>query len=147
MKQSTLRDNSCKHFCGFREETCEAGVRFLDLVGGKIDGMAIRLPCSGHFATPEMRAKHPDLTPVACAKFQKKTAEEIQKEHDDIQALVDRMTKIGPWISATKKKYPNGGQAEESCPICAKRIRFSISSCNGHMHARCETEDCINFME
>ena len=33
------------------------------------------------------------------------------------------------------------------CPKCGKRIAFRVSSYNGHVHARCETLDCIAWME
>lgn len=144
-----LRDNSCKHFNGFgRNETCEAGCNYLDMCGGVRDGLAIRLPCSGHFANEEVRAKHLGLVPIECPKFEKKTPEDIQKEHDALQAAIDRMTKIGPWISAQKKaNHPRDRVVAEKCPICAGEIQFRISSYNGHMHAKCKTDDCINFME
>lgn len=33
------------------------------------------------------------------------------------------------------------------CPLCHKELLFSIAPGNGHMKARCETENCIDTME
>lgn len=33
------------------------------------------------------------------------------------------------------------------CPLCQKTLHYSVSPSNGHLHARCETEDCVTAME
>lgn len=117
----------------------------LDLVGGNNLGMALRLPCSGR--ADDARLKQLGLSRVDCPKFEKKTAEEIEEEKASLQRAMDRMTKTIPWASEMKKKHGRGFAGEDACPICSKRIRFTIADYNGHMHARCETADCVNFME
>ena len=32
------------------------------------------------------------------------------------------------------------------CPKCGAQIAFTVAG-NGHVHARCETQDCIAWME
>lgn len=143
-----LRDNSCRYFNGFgRNKTCDAGCNYLEMCGGVHDGLAIRLPCSGHFANAETRAKHPDLVPVECPKFEKKTTEDIKAERDLIDQLIEQMRISQPWISEKKKTAKRDVVHEDECPVCKGRIQFRISSYNQHMHAKCATNDCINFME
>lgn len=34
------------------------------------------------------------------------------------------------------------------CPVCKTgELRFSVAECNGHIHARCTTKDCMAWME
>lgn len=48
---------------------------------------------------------------------------------------------IGP---NTKK----GVQGAMDCPVCKKgQLRYTRAACNGHIHARCSTEDCVRWME
>lgn len=64
-----------------------------------------------------------------------------------IAASVERMKKTLPWVREQKKTQPRNQVNEGVCPICSKRIKFTISGYNGHMHASCETPNCVNFME
>lgn len=102
--------------------------------------MFLRLPCDGI----------EQIAPVSCAKYEKVDAEDVAKENEAIKAAMERMVKTLPWASKKKKEAREGGPSlgEDECPICGKRIRFAIAvNYNGHMHASCETEDCVNFME
>lgn len=137
---STRREN-CAHFNGFQNDTCDAGIRYMDLVGGDRTGIALRLPCCGAFQGREGFEK------VECATFRAKTAEEVEAEETAIKAAIDRMKKTGPWIVATKAKFPDGGNGRDACPICGATIHFQIARSNGHMRARCETDACVKFIE
>jgi hypothetical protein len=33
------------------------------------------------------------------------------------------------------------------CPTCGMRLAFFVSGYNGHIHAACETQGCVSFME
>jgi len=49
-------------------------------------------------------------------------------------------------------KYPDKPtepvQDSMVCPICRKgKLHFSIASSNGHIWARCTTDDCVRFMQ
>lgn len=51
---------------------------------------------------------------------------------------------IAPW----RKKYKNEGFQEViECPACKGRLHLSIAACNGHVWGRCETPDCVKWME
>lgn len=37
---------------------------------------------------------------------------------------------------------------EMGCPICGDgKLRYSISSVNGHIHGRCNGQNCVSWME
>lgn len=140
-----MRKGTCKHFCGFQHKECDAGVSYLALAGVSNDGMALRLPCSGAFAD---RAKAEGIARVPCDKREEPTAEDLAEWEASMKRLSDRMKKTLPWISDMKQKHPRGvGHTVEKCPICAGLIHFTIAGYNGHMHAKCETKDCVSFME
>jgi hypothetical protein len=63
-----MRKDNCKHFNGFQYDTCQAGINFMELAGGKRDGIALRLPCCAALRS-ELEA-HPDLTKVECPNFE-----------------------------------------------------------------------------
>lgn len=33
------------------------------------------------------------------------------------------------------------------CPNCNWKLSYGKAQLNGHIHASCETKDCVNFME
>jgi len=33
------------------------------------------------------------------------------------------------------------------CPICDEKLNFSVCTRNGHIHAACETENCISIRQ
>lgn len=33
------------------------------------------------------------------------------------------------------------------CPLCQKTIRYSVAPSNGHLRAKCETDNCVSAME
>lgn len=39
------------------------------------------------------------------------------------------------------------GAGNIKCPVCTGDIRFQVSSHNGHVMARCSTENCVSWME
>lgn len=50
----------------------------------------------------------------------------------------------GPW-----KKGTVGSSGTIPCPVCGKdaSLQYSRSGYNGHVHARCDTQDCVAWME
>lgn len=127
------------------QKTCKLGFNYLEMCGGERLGCARRIPCCGKAEGVEGR---PDLGPVTCSKFELNTPEEIAAHDAQIAEIVTRFKKTLPWVSAMKKKFPNGcGAEKDTCPICGKDIGFRIAPGNMHMWARCETENCVSFIE
>jgi len=40
-----------------------------------------------------------------------------------------------------------GVAATITCPCCHGRLVYSIARGNGHIHARCQTPGCVEFMQ
>lgn len=136
------RDGWCIHYRsphqGLGKEplsTCEAGVEYAKF------GKFYERPCFLDKGKSRPGAAH-------CDRLRLPTPDEIatrecwSKEHMAKLTLV--MHAIVPWRKANK-----GRSATEiiACPACKGALHLSISSYNGHVHGRCETTDCVSWME
>lgn len=121
--------------------TCEAGVEYKSVqpkVGPTFRGQ----PC---FLDEKGQSK-PDALP--CDKLRRPTPEEIAAHEkwaaERMGVLSTVMKGIMPW----RQKHKGRSHAEViECPACKGRLHLSISSYNGHVHGRCETDGCASWME
>lgn len=120
-------------------DTCEAGVDYKRWRGVTHASQ----PC---FLDDKTGESKPNALP--CEHLRRPTAEEIALHEEWRKARMNRMavvmTAITPWRKAHK-----GKSAHEvvECPICKGRLHLSIAAYNGHIHGRCETADCVSWME
>lgn len=118
--------------------TCEAGVDYAAWNG---IGHASR-PC---FLDEKGRSK-PDA--VHCPKLRRPTTEEIALHKgwldQRFKIMGEVMVGTAPW-----RKAHEGQSAREvvECPACKGKLHLSITAHNGHVHGRCETEGCVDWME
>lgn len=130
----------CKHYRGMhKKETCEAGVRFDSL------------PTYG---TPAFMDSCPCFADVnGCEQAAYPTPEEVVADEAELQKLFEGMCKAraaitedcgGPW-----KRGDRGRSGRIACPVCGvdKALNYSRSSFNGHVHAACDTAECVRWME
>jgi len=121
------------------DELCFAGVDVREHVGGDNAGWAMRRPCDGGNVGPFVNA---------CELYEEATQDEIDKEAALIQEGVDRFEKIFPVIE--KIKTDNKGKNIKGsviCPICGEKLHWIHHATNGHVYGRCDTEDCVHWME
>lgn len=130
----------CKHYRGMhRKDTCEAGVRFDSLP---------------HVGTRLFHGTCPCFGPRGgCDKAEYPTAEEMAAEDAEIAKRFEAMGKAreaivnslgGPW-----KRGTPGAKGAIDCPVCGEKqsLRFLRSGYNGHIHAQCNTQGCVSWME
>lgn len=132
----------CKHYRGmFQKDRCEAGVAFADLPNHGTKWFHDSCPCFGPNQSGD------------CASKEYPTAEEIEAREQEIaklfagtmlarSAIVEHLG--GPW-----KKGMDGSSGVIDCPVCKGEgtLQFSRAGYNGHVHARCKTEDCVSWVE
>lgn len=143
-----MEDYKCKHYngrvagFGAGEECgeCDAFVNVRLLVDGPDTGWFKRMPC-------DIRNK----TEITCVHLSLPTAEEVEASKEDrkrwMDAFMAKLKLVDPLICSLKESHPHGGEGVEECPSCKGSLHWGIAECNGHIHMRCETQDCINFME
>ena len=130
----------CNHYRGMHEkDSCEAGVRFDSL------------PNHG---TREFMSTCPCFEPCGgCDKAEYPTDEQIEENKRLLAIRFENIGKAraaivehcgGPW-----KKGTPGSSGKIDCPACngEKTLRFSRAGYNGHVHAACKTEGCVQWME
>lgn len=147
------RQERCVHFTGLfgpgmvKHETCGAGVCYDDVkvrhdpqipyVSRGVGYMAGQsLPCSG-------KLNHGG---AICAKRETPTVEQATAEIDAMEARLTREFKARAAIIEANGGR-KGGSGIIDCPNCGGKLGYSVAACNGHIHARCATENCAGWME
>lgn len=137
-----MKPGQCKHFTGaFNHDCCAAGVNYRTLSGGDDFGWLRRLPCTG------ARGGSVAHQVVTCANHLSVTDEEIAQHKADTDAYMARIKLVLPVVKEWRAKQPQGKYEVIECPACNGRLHLSQAACNGHVHGKCETENCIHWME
>lgn len=122
----------CKHFTGISNTSCKAGVRYIDVRRRGDEGNGISLPCLKKYNELGATCAHSDFPT-------QEEAEQRKREHDEAFAHA---------MEARKRCVATGAlHGTVECPRCNGPLHFSKASSNGHIHARCETADCLAWME
>ena len=139
---SGYADGWCIHYRGTVHgvESCEAGIHYKTAFRDR--GVNFQnQPCFLVKGESKPDAAH-------CEHLRRPTKEEIAlheqwfEKHMNMQRTV--MTGIHPW----REKHKGKSHAEVvECPSCKGRLHLSIAAYNGHVHGKCETEDCVSWME
>ena len=130
----------CKHYAGrdmfLGECVCRAGINPVDrFCGGDRTGWVAKVPC--------LRTNE---TAVECDQCVYPTKEEAEADNAAFMAYVDDVLKyIGPARAAMVGSNSDGGCMD--CPKCGQGLRWSKAKTNGHIHAKCDTEGCLAWME
>jgi hypothetical protein len=141
IREKTIQNNLryCQHYDppirGIK--SCKAGVVYDD----QFPLEKKPTPCwTGYGKTDEeQRAR--------CKKWLRRTQEQAEARADEIEAAMNRMRIVGPIVAEWRKKPPIGKYEKIECPVCNGRLHLNQSSCNGHVHGKCETQGCVSWME
>lgn len=134
----------CKHYNGrellLGDGKCRADVDpVYSFCGGDRTGWVKKVPC--------LRTNE---TEAVCPAAEYPTKEEAEAEDREFNEYVNRFVKnltvVRPAIEAQHAETGKWSGVVD-CPECTAKIHWSKAQCNGHVHARCETENCISWME
>lgn len=132
-------ETTCEHRTGFVEKQCRAGVVFAELRATLPPDAIPAWPCFWYEGCkPNMQ----------CGKFEPVGLKVLQDKEVAIQATIARIKLSMPFIASIKQEFK--GQnfvGTRQCPVCSKTLSIRHAAYNGHVAVRCETEDCLNFME
>jgi hypothetical protein len=131
--------NHCKHYDGraaIHDKPCRAGVDArVSFCDGETFGMFNRIPC----IKTNVDAPHCHL-----AEFP--TPEEVAASDAAFEAHLTDFMKWMPLARAAMIATKSDGGCID-CPKCKQGLRWSRSRGNGHIHAKCDTEGCLSWME
>lgn len=131
-----MKPGECKHFTGIGKDTCRAHVVYTDLIGSRNAGWACRLPCVTSSLTKN---------PVSCEKFEALTQEEYDEKMAKWKERLGQ-TFIAREIITSQPDFKVGSSGSVECPVCKSKLNYSCAL-NGHIHAICETKECLSWME
>lgn len=82
-----------------------------------------------------------------CNKCRFPSSDEIKAHDEETTGHITKMLKARAAIIA-EIKDKRGVSGVMDCPCCdGGKLSYSRASCNGHVHARCSTKDCVAWME
>lgn len=82
-----------------------------------------------------------------CPDWIRRTVEQGEARADEAEKAGLIFSKVLPFVNKWRSKSPKGKEEVVVCPVCQGKLHLFQSSYNGHVHARCETKDCVSFME
>ena len=128
----------CIHFSGVQHEKCGAGVEYKSFRG-------CPFPCFRGEAGDKLRKGE---KPFVCEKVEWPTDAYIQAEI----AMWDRENKkVGAGLKAVepirKEHKGKNWRGIIECPLCKGKLHVSHAGSNNHVHGRCETPDCLAWIE
>lgn len=85
---------------------------------------------------------------ASCPKLRLPTAAEIAQHDVYVRRrgvmLFAALGAIEPWRA---KQAGRGGNTKLECPVCKGVLHVSMARNNGHLSAKCETKDCVEFIQ
>ena len=147
-----MDQHTCKHFNSIRNDCCRAGVRYHDVTPlPNAPGSFYRMPCQKPegYHSAVMRAKAATYKKGTCSSFQLPSAEELAEDEEQTRQCMERSRQIPLIVGRLKTEH--AGQSWRGvwdCPCCGGRLHLSISS-NSRQHTagKCETPNCLNWIE
>ncbi len=150
-----MKHGQCIHFTGAQHRLCGRGVLYAQFAPG--------LPCiqfmhksargGTYLKAGELPAETkpwPGALPKErCPFYAEPTDEQVQADRAEMDAHVEK-TMAAMKVASTWRVKPKPAQDRREtveCPVCKGSLHLSQSAYNGHVHGKCETADCVAWME
>jgi hypothetical protein len=153
-----MKKGTCKFYNGdYHNKECLAGVKYRDVTTDpdNIEGRAFRKPCICWDKWKDSKGEKLDGKALEnwekrghCDKYQEPSNEEIADHDVKVSDHVKQFMTTIPLISRIKKEHKGKNwKGIEKCPVCEGKLHMTHSSYNGHVWGKCETENCLNWLE
>lgn len=144
-----MRPTTCKHFNGHRNQTCEAGVRYDDVTPDpKGVGCACRRPCQTEPFSQSAAHLDEHARRGSCDKLELPSKEDVEAHEKAVQRMMDNFRLSLSLTAKIKKDHKSEDwNGEEECPVCKGRLFIRHSGYNGHTWGKCQTTNCLAWIE
>lgn len=152
-----MNHGTCKHFNGIQNSLCNRGVSY------EVNWPNGPKPCirllhksarGGTFLqageVPASSTPFPGADKAKpCPFYEEPTDEDVQAARKETerhwQKALAALKVAEEW---RVKPIPSADRSEVvECPVCKGRLHLSQFAFNGHVHGKCETDDCVAWME
>lgn len=151
MKRRSLRqqmERKCVHFNGLQNATCRVGCVYDEMDAGRKIAYRSALPCFQPDDGERQKLTEKGIEQATCEHRRFPTEEEIAAREKEIADHMTKMALALEIIDAIRKEQKGKNwRGVLECPNCKGKLHVSHAACNGHVHAKCETEDCVAWME
>lgn len=129
-----MRKGYCKHYTNEKLFThCRAGVRYRDVSRRDFSLPAGEMSCCDEKST--------------CEKLELPTDKELAENRAKRREDVKEVLKLFPFLARIKAVRDGNWRGTEPCPICGNALEIEYFSTTGRTWGRCETRDCISWVE
>lgn len=138
----------CVHFNGLMNKTCAAGCNYDEMDAGKKIPYRSALPCFKPDEEERKELEKHGIEQATCEHRRFMTEEEFAECLREKEAERAKLHLALAAVKPIREQYAGknwSGTIE--CPACKGRLHVRHAASNGHIHARCETEGCISWME
>lgn len=149
MKPRSLHDqiaDKCVHFNGIQNKACEAGIVYDELDKENRVEYRAGLPCfKSDSAIAQRLGERPQCH---CPHVKFPTEEDVQKQLASHDEHMKKMMLALEVVSPIRKQHKGkdwSGVLE--CPTCKGKLHVRHAGYNGHVWAKCETENCVAWLE
>ena len=152
----SLQNGQCIHFNGIRNLKCEKGVLYEQFSPGVPCIQLIHFSASGgtYLAAGEKPASTRPFSGAQpkerCPFYQEPADEQVHASRTESDAASARTVVVAIKLAAQWRvcPKPSHDRAEVvECPVCKGRLHLSQSAYNGHVRGKCETDDCVEWVE
>lgn len=163
-----MNHGTCIHFTGLSYIggtcKCKAGVDYREAFDDKRPGLMLRTPCIEYYTVPAHgRGTHckpgePTVrkeverrgeVAISCKHRIEPTAEQVEQDRVETEQHLSKtfaaLRVASEWRVKPKPEIDRREVIE--CPVCKGRLHLSQSAYNGHVHGKCETDNCVSWME
>ena len=153
----------CIHWTGLGQDSCKAGIQYEEKFG-KEPGIFLRMPCVQYQTVPAhgrgtyVKPGEPTIrkqqdrrgvAQIPCDKYLAPTQEQVDKDRIETEAHMQKtfaaLRVAGEWRVKPKQKQDRNEVVE--CPVCKGKLHLSQAAYNGRVWGKCETPECVSWME
>ena len=143
LENTMFRADVCIHYNGVAGKTCKADVEYRSVCASREQcvNLSNKVPCFSKNGLTDL-----------CAKFRLPSQEEIEEYERSITIFLEQMIATRKAITDHIKEHRMGGRDVEGkipCPVCGDGTVFysCAGAYNGHIHATCNTDGCVSWIE